>query len=137
MISVTALVIVGIAWIPFALGDTDTFFEAAVVLFVPITLVVVLIWTSFFIKYVLYDEYLYVKGGPFRSKISYDEITKIAPTQDIFTGYRILSAKSGIEVFYKSGPFGSVKISPKDRKRFLTELAKRCPHAQIDDPNTS
>lgn len=90
-----------------------------------------LLWVIFFIQYVFYDEYLLVKGGPIRSRIQYEDITKVNPSDNIYTGYRILSAKIGLEIFYKTGAFGSVKISPKDEKQFLSELMKRSPQAKI------
>jgi hypothetical protein len=34
-----------------------------------------------------------------------------APSSDKFTGYRILSSKDAIEIFYHYATFGSVKIS--------------------------
>jgi len=92
-----------------------------------------ILWSAFSIKYVFYEDFLLVKGGPFRSKISYQNITKISPTNDILTGYRVLSSKKGIELFYKSAALGSVKISPEHKSEFITELKKRCPHAEIQE----
>ncbi|MFD1413706.1 PH domain-containing protein [Oceanobacillus jeddahense] len=92
-----------------------------------------LLWMSFSIKYIFYENYLLVKGGPFKSKIAYQSIRKISPTKDIFTGYRILSARNGLELFYDSAILGSVKISPKNRKEFITELKKRCPNVHIQE----
>ncbi|KYD25219.1 hypothetical protein B4110_3001 [Parageobacillus toebii] len=45
----------------------------------------------------------------------------------------MLSSASGIEIFYKSGILGSVKISPKEKELFLSELKKRCPNAIIQE----
>jgi len=92
-----------------------------------------ILWIAISIKYVFYEDYLLVKGGPFRSKIPYQTITKTSPTNDIFTGYRILSSKDGLQLFYKSAMLGSVKISPKNRRDFITELKKRCPNAEIQE----
>ncbi|WP_208590074.1 PH domain-containing protein [Gracilibacillus suaedae] len=90
-----------------------------------------ILWCTFSVKYVFYQDYLLVKGGPFKSKIRYTNITKVSPTRDIFTGYRILSSRDAIEIFYTTAALGSVKISPNDKEEFITELKKRCPHAQI------
>ncbi|MFD4706017.1 PH domain-containing protein [Gottfriedia sp. NPDC058432] len=38
-----------------------------------------------------------------RSRIAYREITKISPTTEIFTGYRLLLSKNALEIIYKSG----------------------------------
>jgi hypothetical protein len=74
-----------------------------------------------------------VKGGPFKSRIPYEEITKVSPTREIFTGYRILSSRDAIEIFYKTAFMGSVKISPKEQKRFMIELEKHCPHIRGEE----
>ncbi|WP_329762748.1 PH domain-containing protein [Bacillus nitratireducens] len=86
-----------------------------------------LLWSSFSITYTFYENHLFVKGGPFRSKIPYSHITKISKTDNILIGYRILSSKDCYEIFYTSGALGSVKISPKDPEKFISELQKKCP----------
>jgi len=92
-----------------------------------------LLWCSFSITYTFYEDYLFVKGGPFRSKIPYSHITKISKTDNILIGYRILSSKDCYEIFYTSGALGSVKISPKDPERFVSELKKRCSFGSNND----
>ncbi len=93
----------------------------------------VIVWSSFSIKYVFYEDFLLVKGGPFRSKIPYQTITMVSQTNDIFTGYRILSSKQGLELFNQSTLLGSIKISPKNKTAFITELKKRCSNVQIQE----
>lgn len=44
-----------------------------------------LLWMTFGIKYEFRDTYLHVKGAPFLSKILYRDITKVAPTNEIFS----------------------------------------------------
>ncbi|WP_067840843.1 PH domain-containing protein [Amphibacillus sediminis] len=90
-----------------------------------------ILWCCCTVKYVFHQNYLLIKGGPFRSRISYQAITKVAPTKAILYGYRILTSKDGIEIFYKTAAFGSVKISPKNKSEFIAELKKRCSHLQI------
>ncbi|TCW53294.1 PH (Pleckstrin Homology) domain-containing protein [Bacillus thuringiensis] len=92
-----------------------------------------LLWSSFSITYTFYEDHLFVKGGPFRSKIPYGHITKISKTDNILVGYRILSSKDCYEIFYTSGALGSVKISPKDPERFVSELKKRCSFGSNND----
>ncbi|SEP55634.1 PH domain-containing protein [Piscibacillus halophilus] len=92
---------------------------------------VFILWVYYGVKYVFYDEYLYVKGGPFRSKIHYKDITQVAPTDDILTGYRILSSRDAIEIFYRTAILGSVKISPQNKDEFIDELIKRCPNIKV------
>ncbi|MGG3927602.1 PH domain-containing protein [Metabacillus fastidiosus] len=99
------------------------------ILFITVGLI---IWTTFFIRYIFYESYLFLRAGPFRSKIMYEDIMKVKQTNDIFTGYRLLSSKEAIEIFYKTGKFGSVKISPAEKQKFITELKKHCPHTEIE-----
>src|SRR5699024_12539311 len=98
-----------------------------------ISLIVIsfILWTAFSVKYVFYQDYLFVKGGPFRSRIPYENITKVSLTTAIFTGYRILSSRDGIELFYKTAVLGSVKISLIYEREFSSELNKRFTNIQI------
>lgn len=91
-----------------------------------------LFWCCFSVKYEFREDHLFVKGGPFRSRIPYGQIRKVTPTRDIFTGYRLLSSFDALEIFYDRALLGSVKISPRDQEAFLAELKKRCPHVRIE-----
>jgi hypothetical protein len=133
IMSITILVLSGVLLIPLFTDKTRTMLDTVIVFSLLIISVGFIIWSIFSIKYVFYDDYLLVKGGPFRSRILYQEITMVSPTKDIYTGYRLLSSKSGIEIFYKSGTLGSVKISPKENELFLSELKKRCPNVIIQE----
>lgn len=106
--------------------------SAAVLILATIFLIVIsfLLWTNFSVKYIFYQDYLYIKGGPFRSRIPYEHITKVLPTTAIFTGHRILSSRDAIEIFNKTTFMGSIKISPKNKSEFMSELKKRCPNIQ-------
>nr|WP_240407260.1 PH domain-containing protein [Gracilibacillus halophilus] len=95
-----------------------------------------ILWCAFAVKYVFYQDYLLVKGGPFSSRIPYVNITKVSFTKDIFTGYRILSSRDGIEIFYTNAILGSLKISPKDKRSFINELEKRCSITKNQDEDS-
>lgn len=86
-----------------------------------------ILWVWLDIEYTFYDDYLFVKGGIFRSKIPYDEIIKINESSNILVGYRILASKDALEIHYKYALLGSVIISPKPKAAFIAELQKRCP----------
>ena len=90
-----------------------------------------ILWYGTSIKYVFCEDYLLIKGGPFKSKIPYQNVIMVSPTTDGFTGYRISSSDMGLELFLKSGTLGNIKILPKDKMGFITELRKRCPNTQI------
>lgn len=90
-----------------------------------------LLWIIFSIQYVFEEDHLFVKGGPFRSRIPYNEITLVTRATNIFAGYRILTSRNALELFYQNAWLGSIKISPKDEEIFLMELKKRCPQAEF------
>ncbi|PFM62819.1 hypothetical protein COJ48_18280 [Bacillus cereus] len=90
-------------------------------------------WYATSIKYVFYEDYLLIKGGPFKSKIPYQNIIEVSPTNERFTGYRISSSDKGFEILLTSGPLRNVKVLPKDKIKFITELNKRCPNALIQE----
>lgn len=132
IISITVFIILSVFLIPLLLDYDRTSIDTITVLSLCVLSIGILLWSAFSIKYVLYNDHLFVKGGLFKSRIPYEDITRISPTTEIFTGYRLLSSKQGIELFYKSATLGSVKISPKDIDLFIFELEKRAPNIQID-----
>ena len=115
-------------------NDSEVLIPAVIIL-TSIFLIVIsfLLWTSFSVKYIFYQDHLFIKGGPFRSRIPYKNITKLSPTTAIFTGHRILSSRDAIEIFNKTTFMGSIKISPRDKREFINELKKRCPNIQIQE----
>jgi len=84
-----------------------------------------MIWIAVDISYHVKEDYLLVKGGPFKSKIKYKDITKISGNTNIWIGYRILFSNDAIEVYYKTGSMGSVVISPDNKKEFIAQLVQR------------
>lgn len=87
-----------------------------------------ILWISLDIHYVLYDDYLYVKGGPFRSNIKYKDMTKVNKTSNILVGYRILSSKDALEIHYKHSLMGSIIISPDNQDQFIKVLLEKASH---------
>lgn len=90
-----------------------------------------LLWLYFDIEYTFKDDYLFVRGGPVRSKIPYEYITKVSKTSNILVGYRILSSKDALEVHYKKAFMGSVIISPEKQDVFLKVLSEKAPHIHL------
>lgn len=93
---------------------------------------VFILWSSFSITYTFEEDHLFVKGGFLRSRIPYENITKVKPTTSIWYGYRMLSAKNALEIFYKYAMFGSVKVSPKHQAEFMTLLKEKCPNMEVE-----
>ena len=115
MLVVVIITGAGVFW-PLFIEDIRS--ELAVVLVLVFLFLIVIgfiLWTAFSVKYVFYQDYLFVKGGPFRSRIPYEHITGISSTTAIFTGYSILSSRDAIEIFYKNAALGSVKFHQRIR----------------------
>jgi hypothetical protein len=110
--------------------------DKIVLLSVLLITIVVLISSVLFIKYEFHDDYLYIKGGLFFRRIKYDIITHVESSdftiEDLLVGYRILSSKDGVVIQYKAG-IGIIKISPKDKSVFISELRKRIPNVKTRD----
>ncbi|WP_391119042.1 PH domain-containing protein [Psychrobacillus sp. L3] len=87
-----------------------------------------ILWVSLDIEYTFKEDYLFVRGGLFRSKIPFEDITKVNPTSNILVGYRILSSTDALEIHYKKAFMGSVIISPENREEFLKVLLEKAPH---------
>ncbi|MGX9134221.1 PH domain-containing protein [Rummeliibacillus sp. JY-2-4R] len=132
VISITIIVILAVFLLPLIFDHERRITDTIIVLSLCVLTVGFVLWTAFSNIYVFYQDYLLVKGGLFQSRIPYEEIIRISPTKEILTGYRLLSSNDGLELFYKTAILGSVKISPKDKELFISEIKKRCPNAQID-----
>ncbi|WP_164462113.1 PH domain-containing protein [Bacillus sp. FJAT-42376] len=98
-----------------------------------LAVVLFFIWSIASLEYTFHPGFLTVKGGPLKSKIPYEEITRAAPTRDIYTGYRLVSSRYAIDLSYRSASLGSVKITPENPEQFLKELRKHCPQAVIEE----
>lgn len=132
LITAAILIVASVSFIPLFFGEvptTDIILNTGM-----FTLITALIlWSTFTIRYVFMSTHLYVKAGPFRSRIPYSSILKVSPTRDIFTGYRLLSSRNALELINNHTIFGTVKISPTEQEAFLAELQKRCPGMKLDE----
>jgi hypothetical protein len=84
------------------------------------------IWLMKTTYYVLDDKELIIRSGPIRKKILYYEIKSARKSRNPISS-PALSLKR-IEILHV---FGMALISPKDRDKFLTLLAEKCPNASI------
>ncbi|MGM0898359.1 MAG: PH domain-containing protein [Bacillota bacterium] len=122
----TLLIAISCLW-PFLFADDMPFSAAAILISIFIGTIAFMLWFILGISYVFRDNHLFVKAGPLRIKIAYENISLVAPTSDILTGTRMLSSRDALEIFYPKAFMGSVKISPAEQQRFLDELMKRVP----------
>ncbi|MEH7464052.1 PH domain-containing protein [Bacillus thuringiensis] len=93
-----------------------------------------MLWNILGIRYELREKSLYARCGPFWCNVSYENITKIHPTDDMMMGFRPAAAFHGVEIHYPNALFGSVKLSPENEELFITTLLARCPHLQNSEP---
>ncbi len=92
-----------------------------------------LLWLLFDIRYEIKPDHLFVKAGPVSKRIPYEEISRVSPTRDVFSGFRLLSSQDAIEILYRSAFMGSVKISPLEKERFLDELKRHLPESKFNE----
>lgn len=132
LFAIIIIIIAAVTLLPVIIDDNVP--PAAVITMVGIFLVTtgLIGWNIFTIKYIFKEEHLFLKGGFFRSRIRYEDITKVSRPDEIYTGYRLLTSKKAIEIFYRTAYMGSAKISPKDQEGFIAEIQKHCPHAEIN-----
>ena len=122
MVIITAVLLVPL--FIFNFSNIDKFVSLTIFLLI----IVLFMSFVFFIKYEFHDDYLYIKGGLFVRRIRYDTITHVESSNftaaDLLIGDRILSSRDGVVINYKAG-LGSMKISPRDKSIFISELEKR------------
>lgn len=87
-----------------------------------------MIWLWCATYYVLKENELFIRSGPFTRSISLDRISKIK----LLRSWAASAATSSrrIEIMY--GTYEFVHISPLDEEAFLMELKQRCPHLRMD-----
>jgi len=132
LLMIIILIIVdSIIFIPTFFVDDHTSGDWLALVLIAFLTTAFLIWIWADIRYEMREDYLFVKGGPFRSRIAYNDITRITMSKNIWFGYRLLASMDAIEIHYKTGLLGSVKISPKEKEVFIEELKKRNPSIKV------
>ena len=135
LISLAFLAISAVLPLPLFLDEKRTVPDTVIVLILYLLTAGLLLWIAIDIKYVFYADFLLVKAGLVRRRIPYAEISKVTATNEIMTGFRLLSSKDALGITYqKREGSGSVKISPKDKVGFIGQLQKHGSHIIIDIP---
>lgn len=76
--------------------------------------------------YTITETDLLVQSGPFRWRIPLATIRSVRPTRNPLSSPAL--SMDRLEVRYQKG---MVLISPEEQERFLEELRRRCPNAEI------
>ena len=91
-----------------------------------IPIFVIWLWLSTY--YVIDENNLLVKYGPFKKVVPLHTITSVRKTNNPFSS-PALSLKR-LEILY--GQYDTVLISPKDRDEFIKILAEKCPQMRVN-----
>lgn len=100
--------------------------------FVILSLVTALIvWILFDTRYVIKNNLLLFRSGPFRGKIDVNQIRKIQPYTGLYPQVMSKPAlgNKGFIIFYNK--MDGVYVTPKHRKNFINELLKINPKIEV------
>ncbi|HZG86695.1 PH domain-containing protein [Paenibacillus sp.] len=129
---IVTLIIINLGFLLPLLGGGKSWGDTIVVIILDLLFTVFFIWLAVDLSYVIKNDHILVKGGIFRSKIKYEDITKISGKPNIWAGYRMIFSRDAIEIFYKTGFMGSVIISPVNKTLFIQELVRRNNQIKIE-----
>ncbi|MEI2406308.1 PH domain-containing protein [Niallia taxi] len=102
------------------------------VIFGAIMVPLFMLWMWFTTYYILNEENLIIKYGPFKSTIPLQSINTVKKTNNPLSS-PALSLKR-VEIFYDK--YNSVFISPVDRDEFIALLCKRFPQIEYSKTKT-
>ncbi len=80
-------------------------------------------WVWFGTHYILQDDRLLVRSGPFRHDITIDSIIRVEPTRSLLSSAAL--SRDRLDIRYNR--FNFIMISPANRAGFLRELSARSP----------
>lgn len=101
--------------------------ELFILILLTILLPLGILWMWFTTFYVIDEQDLIIRYGPFKQKISLQLIKSMQKTMNPLSS-PALSLKR-MEITY--GQYDFVLISPINRDQFMKELSTRCPNAEI------
>ncbi|MHB8838813.1 MAG: PH domain-containing protein [Gemmatimonadaceae bacterium] len=128
-----AVIVVGASFVPIPviaeLADSGKFGIRDVLLVTPLValVTVVVVWAFLSTFYVLTEDALLVRSGPFRWNIPYSSIRSVSPSRALLSGPAL--SLDRLEVVY--GGYDVLYVSPERSKEFLTALHLRSPQARI------
>jgi len=87
------------------------------------------LWVLYSTRYVLSDDTLKAKSGPFSWKVQLEKIKEVVPSRSIISAPAC--SLDRLCVKYKGSFFGLL-ISPIDKEEFLRDLTERCPQLALE-----
>jgi len=88
---------------------------------------ILILWLWLTTFYLVEEDNLIIKYGPFKKTIPLESIKSIKKTMNPLSSPALSLKRLDIEY----GQYQNVLISPKDRDEFMEILSKRCPNAKI------
>ncbi len=126
----SAIAFVGAAFLYLTAGAGFSAVELAVGVGAILASSAFLLWILTGTYYVLYEDCLYCKSGPFSEVILFDDIRYLG-LSDNFEASMALSSR---RIVIRQYDEAYTMISPRCRERFLTHLKARCRYLEDDRP---
>lgn len=89
-----------------------------------------LIWIWFGTSYRVKNKYIAIKYGPFKEKISIQDINRIGKKKSILVAPALAIDK----VLLRYGKYGEILLSPKKEKEFINLLLIKNPQIILEKP---
>lgn len=86
-----------------------------------------LLWSWFSTYYVLKDDHLLIKSGPFKKVIKYTSMKSLQKTANPLSGPAWSLQR--IEIIYRR--YSVTLVSPRNRDQFIEILKEKCPHIEV------
>ncbi|WP_226670609.1 PH domain-containing protein [Metabacillus litoralis] len=106
---------------------TTTVMESIIILSLSIILPIFILWMWLTTYYVITENKLIIRFGPFKKHIELDTIKSVKKTMNPLSSPALSLRR--LEIVYHQ--YNSILISPLDREEFIEILSKRCPHIKI------
>ncbi|UPO90695.1 PH domain-containing protein [Niallia sp. Man26] len=100
-----------------------------IVLLGAIILPLIMLWFWLATYYVITDDSLIIKYGPFQTTIPLHRIQSLKKTRNPLSSPALSLQR--IEIFYDK--YSSVLISPEKREMFIKVLSSKCPHMKVSN----
>lgn len=95
-----------------------------------LAVIAVLAWIIYGTYYVLGDQVLVCRSGPFTERIPYKRIKSIVPCTNLFSSMATARKRLEIRQHDKSFVMGTTYISPRQQTEFMNELLAKCPNLE-------
>ncbi|WP_397537800.1 PH domain-containing protein [Rummeliibacillus pycnus] len=107
--------------------ETPSLGELLLTMTLTFLLPILILWLWLTTFYLLEEDNLIIRYGPFKKIIPFESIKSIKKTMNPLSSPALSLKRLDIEY----GQYQNVVISPKDRDEFMEILSKRCPNAKI------